>query len=114
MRSCAALCVYVLVAIPAHLTAQSDVVVPSARVVTFVNVRKGPSTSTPTVGELNKGEQAFLVSAFPNWYHIRLANGTEGFVSKAWTTKITSDPALSSTAGDVPFKVHFLDVGTGD
>jgi beta-lactamase superfamily II metal-dependent hydrolase len=104
----------VLVTIPAHLPAQTDVIVPSDRVVTFVNVRQGPSIGTPALGALNKGEQAVLVLSVPNWYRIRLEDGTEGFVSKAWTTKVTPAPASPPMAGDVPFKVHFLDVGTGD
>jgi len=112
VRFWTALCVCVLLAVSARLAAQTDVVVPSERVVTFVNVRQGPSIGTPAVGALNKGEHAALLGAVPLWYRIRLSDGSEGFVSKAWT-KVAPAPALPS-AGDVPFKVHFLDVGTGD
>ena len=46
----------------------------------------------------------------PNWYQVRLPDGIEGFVSKAWTTRRTQ-PVPSA---DPSFTVRFLDVGTGD
>jgi hypothetical protein len=69
-------------------------IAPSNRVVTRVNVRIGPSTEEPVVGKLQPGDTAELLSAVPSWYQIRLTNGVEGFVSKAWTVEVI--PASSS------------------
>lgn len=90
------------------LYARADKVMPSERVTSHVNVREGPSASTPIVGQLRVGEQAELVAPVPRWYQIRLADGTVGFVSKAWTTLVLEN------ATEVSFQIHFLDVGTGD
>jgi beta-lactamase superfamily II metal-dependent hydrolase len=104
----------VLAAVP---SAFADQITPAERVVDSINVRSGPSTASAIVGQLRKGEAATLIEPVPRWYKIRLANGTEGFVSKAWSQRVTAPdspttPAASAT--DVAFKVHFLDVGTGD
>ncbi len=109
-----AVCACLLVTIPAHLAAQTDVVVPSERVVTFVNVRQGPSITVirPPWAHSTGANTQSCSGLVPLWYRIRLSDGSEGFVSKAWT-KVAPAPALP-VAGDVPFKVHFLDVGTGD
>jgi beta-lactamase superfamily II metal-dependent hydrolase len=82
---------------------------PSDRVTNHVNVREFPSTQdTNTVGELKVGKEAILIESVPRWYKVRLSNGIEGFVSKAWTT-------LSEvSAQDQPFSIHFVDVGVGD
>jgi hypothetical protein len=95
---------------------QTDVIVPSDRVVNAVNVREGPTTSSAIVGKLRPGEQASLLLDVPSWYRIRLSNGVEGFVSKAWTDRLSPPPTPSPTtaSADPAFKVHFLDVGTGD
>jgi SH3-like domain-containing protein len=66
------------------LPAIADQVIPADRVVQSVNVREGPSTTTARIGLLRKGDRATLLLSVPNWYRIRLADGTEGFVSKAW------------------------------
>lgn len=94
---------------------QTDQITPSSRVVNSVNVREGPSADTPIVGELQKGQNAALLLSVPFWYHVRLPDGSEGFVSKAWTERIMAPaPAVAAAATDVGFTVHFLDVGTGD
>jgi beta-lactamase superfamily II metal-dependent hydrolase len=47
----------------------------------------------------------------PYWYKVQLPNGQPGYVAKAWSE-------LLPDSGRVPaaslFKIHFLDVGTGD
>ncbi|HEY6360544.1 MAG TPA: SH3 domain-containing protein [Vicinamibacterales bacterium] len=86
------------------------------KVVNAVIVREAASINSEVVGRLHKGEQATLILAVPRWYRVRLSDGTEGFVSKAWTTRVAqSAPATpAATLGDPAFTVHFLDVGTGD
>ena len=86
----------------------ADEVVTSDRVANFVNVREEPFGESRVVGALRPGERADLVGSVPRWYHVRLAGGVEGYVSKSWTDVIAAVP------GSSPFEVHFLDVGTGD
>src|SRR5688572_25583125 len=91
----------------------TDVIIPADRVADSVAVREEPSGTAVTIARLRKGEQAALIAAVPSWYRIRLTDGTEGFVPKAWTIKTTrTTPVARAAAGDIPFKVHFLDVGT--
>lgn len=86
----------------------ADKVVPSDRVTSHVNVREGPSGDTAIVGQLQPGEEADLIVSVPGWHKVRLSNGIEGFVHKAWTNLVPDGPA------EPQFQVHFLDVGTGD
>jgi beta-lactamase superfamily II metal-dependent hydrolase len=92
--------------------AAADDIAPADRVVNHVNVREGPSTDSPVVGILKKGDRASLLLTIPRWYQIRLADGTEGFVSKSWSQRIPAPTAVAS--GDIGFTIHFLDVDTGD
>lgn len=84
----------------------TDRVVPSDRVVNSVNVRESPETDSPILGELRTGDEATLLVDVPHWYRVRLTDGVEGFVSKAWTDLVQD--------AIVDFQIHFLDVGTGD
>jgi competence protein ComEC len=88
--------------------AASPQVTPSERVVNAVNVREEPTVASPILGELRPGEKAELVVSVPHWHRARLLDGTEGFVSKAWTD------IVEEHAGPLQFQIHFLDVGTGD
>src|SRR5688572_6146183 len=89
-------------------------ITPSQRVKEFVSIRPGPS-ATGEIGRLNKGERASLLESVPHWYKIQRPNGQPGFVPKAWTEIATEDPNVSPpTATPANFKIHFLDVGTGD
>jgi beta-lactamase superfamily II metal-dependent hydrolase len=91
---------------PPGLGAQETFVVPVDEVVSRVVVRSGPSAETADVGSLRPGSRAVLLGAVPRWYRVRLADGTEGFVSKRWTRVIPTEEPLS-------FEVHVIDVGTG-
>jgi hypothetical protein len=75
-----------LVLVP--LAAFAAEITPSDRVVTRVNVHAGPSTVETVVGKLQPGDRAELLSVVPNWYHIRLTDGIEGFVSRTWTVEV--------------------------
>ena len=91
--------------------ATADDVAPSARVSSAVLVRQGPSTDTAILARLRPGESARLVDEISGWYVIELADGTRGYVSKAWTIVITDGgtEALSQRG----YKIHVIDVGTG-
>lgn len=86
-------------------------VTPAERVTEKINVRDEASAASDLVGVLRVGESAESIASVPRWYRIRLSDGTEGFVSKAWSTLITE---ADGPVTEVPFEVHFLDVGTGD
>lgn len=92
--------------------AAADDIVPSARVSSAVLVREGPSTDTAILGRLRPGDSARLVGEVSGWYRVELPDGTQGYVSKAWTLVVGGAPpgeALTSAA----YKVHVIDVGTG-
>ncbi len=95
-----------LVAAPAI----ADDVAPSARVSSAVLVREGPSTDTAILGRLRPGDSAAIVGEVSGWYEVELAEGTRGYVSKAWTVVIADGE--ESPAGK-RYKVHVIDVGTG-
>src|SRR5436305_14841126 len=70
----------------------ADVVVPSPDVTSRVVVRATASSQSADKGSLRPGDQAELLGEVPSWYHIRLANGTEGFVPKRWTRVVSTTP----------------------
>lgn len=85
-------------------------VTPSERVTGHVNVREFPATQdSAVVGQLAVGQAAELLEVIPYWYRVRLGDGTEGYVSKAWT-RLVEDP----TTAALPFALHVVDVGVGD
>jgi len=66
----------------------ADQVTPSGRVISHLNVRQNPDVNSDVVGKLKPNETAELLESVPYWYKIRLNNGTQGFVSKAWAVKV--------------------------
>src|SRR5262245_45095682 len=65
--------------------ALADEVVPTAAVRTRVIVRERPEASSRDVGSLRPRERAEYLGAAPGWRRVRLADGTTGFVSEAFT-----------------------------
>ncbi|HEY8154763.1 MAG TPA: SH3 domain-containing protein [Myxococcota bacterium] len=65
--------------------ALADEVVPSAAVRTRVVVRERPEAASPDLGSLRPRERAEYLGATPGWRRVRLADGTTGFVSDAFT-----------------------------
>ena len=91
--------------------AAADSVVPLDDVSSSVTVRHSASSSSARVGSLRPGEQATLIGSVPNWHHIKLADGTIGFVSKRWTRVVPTSPPAPS--GAVSYTIDVVDVGTG-
>ena len=60
-------------------------VMPAERVRSRVNVRAHPSSASQIVTALAVGERAQLLGREGDWYHVRLPNGHEGYVSADWT-----------------------------
>ena len=77
--------------------AYADRIVPSDRVTTHLNVRRQASVGSDVVGRLRPNESAELVESVPYWYHVRLSDGTPGFVSKAWARRISE----AQESGDI-------------
>ncbi len=79
--------------------ALADAVVPSAAVRTRVVVRERPELASRDVGSLRPRERAEYLGAAPGWRRVRLADGTTGFVSEAFTAVQTraasAEPARS-------------------
>src|SRR5688572_23508193 len=63
-----------------------DLVTPSDRVTSFVNIRATPAEDGVDLGDLNIGEALPLLGDVPRWYQVQLPGGGTGFVSKSWTT----------------------------
>jgi hypothetical protein len=72
--------------------ALADSVVPSAAVQSRVIVREGPRASSRDVGSLRPQEHAAYLGAAPGWRRVRLADGTTGFVSEAFTEIAVAPP----------------------
>lgn len=64
------------------------VVVPSDRVETILNVRELPHVKSSIIGKLLPQQSADYLDSEPYWFHVRLDNGEEGYVSKTWSEKI--------------------------
>jgi beta-lactamase superfamily II metal-dependent hydrolase len=97
-----------LFCISASTLAAQEQVVPSQRVTNFVHIRNAPDGSGEK-GRLRPGESLPLVADVPRWYEVRLADGSTGFVSKAWTTIVRG---LAARQED-DLRIHFLNIGTG-
>ena len=89
-----------LVALFALATAPAlaDDVVPTAAVRTRVIVRERPEAASRDLGSLRPRERAEYLGAAPGWRRVRLADGTTGFVSEAFTEV----RALSASAESTP------------
>ena len=79
------------------LPAYADLVVPSSRVTSHLNVRQQPDVNSPVVGILSPGETAELAGSVPHWYKLTLNNGTQGFVSKAWAQVVSGTGEAGKT-----------------
>jgi beta-lactamase superfamily II metal-dependent hydrolase len=87
----------------------ADLVVPSERVVQFVDVREEPRSGSTSLAQLRIGRSAKLIESVPFWHHVELDDGQRGFVSKAWTRIVK---VLAAKAPE-ELRIHFLNVGPG-
>lgn len=76
-------------------------IIPSERVSSHLNVRSGPGTDNPVISTLDNDDSAELLGEVPYWYHVHLDSGAEGFVSKAWSTAISTDTLLRPGAWNI-------------
>jgi uncharacterized protein YgiM (DUF1202 family) len=62
---------------------------------TFLNVRAEPSVSAASVGRLDQGDLVTLIEfANATWAKITMQNGTQGFVSAQYISKLTTESKL--------------------
>lgn len=55
----------------------------------FLRVRDKPSLSGSQIAQVKPGETLVLLEELPSWYRVRLADGTEGYVSSTYVEKKT-------------------------
>lgn len=67
----------------------ADRVITIKEVTNRVKVRHRPNLEGPSIGSLKRNESAELIEEHPYWYHIKLNNGVPGYVSRAWTRKLS-------------------------
>jgi len=86
-------------------TAAAQGVVPSERVTSRVILRAEPTTAGADAGSLRPGERARLLAAGADGHQVALADGTEGFVSAAWTVLVPNAwDVAARPPEDVPAK----------
>lgn len=92
--------------------AVADRIEPSDRVETRLRVRDGPSTEASIVGFIRPGQSAEFRSSIPHWYEVSLEDGTFGFVSKAWSRLVASEPTQPFTLRLGAWNIKKLGHGT--
>lgn len=91
----------------------ADTVVPLDDVTTSVVVHQSASSTSTRVGNLRPGDEAELVGSVPNWHHVKLSDGTLGFVSKRWTRVVPTSTPVSGPTVAATYTIDIVDVGTG-
>lgn len=101
---------FATVAFAATAVAENDVrlVTPKQSAPRGVNVREKPSLRDGRIiGVIPSGHRLRLQGRVgAGWFRVTLRDGRTGFASAEWLDAISAE--------DVPFEVHFIDVGTGD
>lgn len=72
-------------------------VIPAPRITSPITVLEAPSSGSTPVGQLSPSESATLLESVPYWYHVRLRDGTSGYVSKVSTELVPVVEAASVT-----------------
>ena len=67
-----------------------------------LNLRSGPSTNYRVVKKLNKNTNINVIETLPNgWLKIKLSNGSKGYVSAKYISKLNSQPSSQNYQGKV-------------
>lgn len=82
----------------------ADVVVPSDRVTSALNVRH--LTTGEIVGQIPKGGQAQYMNSISGYYIVMLSDGTLGKVAKSWSRKV--EGSTSSTLKVATFNIQIF------
>lgn len=95
---------------------------PNDRVVVGLNVRAQPASDATIRAVLRPGERATHIGEVASWYHVRLADGTEGWASKGFLRVVADAPpsppptpsvAGALSAGPDDLYIRVVDVGPG-
>ena len=73
----------------------ADMVVPSDKVESFVNIRTAPESGAEVISRLHRGNPRPYVATHPGWNEVELGEGATGFVSSDWSIIITDEEALA-------------------
>lgn len=69
---------------------------------TDVIMRNGPGTSYDRIARLNKGQTAEVVEFKDNWYKVRFASGTTGWIRRDMLSVTDSTPAATAKPASLP------------
>lgn len=100
LRSCVLAC---LLAALASASA-ADQVTPSERVQSRLNVREQAAVGSRVVGALQRGEVALLLASHDGWHEVKLADGSTGFVSAAYTEVIADPEPEQPAPPEIPYE----------
>gem|GEM_PF-1811030 len=64
-----------------------------------VNLREGPGINYKVIGNVKKGTSLAILEEKGNWFHVRLENGSE-----AWVSKLATSEAPKSSPSSTPSK----------
>jgi beta-lactamase superfamily II metal-dependent hydrolase len=87
-----------------------------------LNFRPDPDTDVAPTDCLPPGTPVGVFETRPHWRKVRLTDGREGWVAKAFIEPATAHPVALAVDGGTPaapttgnwLEVHFVDVGQGD
>jgi hypothetical protein len=81
---------------PAPALRTTEIVLP------FVNVRQRPSTDSKIITVLKKETKLTVLEEKKGWLHVRLEDGTEGWVGKSMTSEGTQPPPAAPAKSKGP------------
>jgi hypothetical protein len=82
-------CLSLLMLFTINTPAHAERIITISDVANRVKVRHRPDLDSPAIGSLNYNESAELLESLPYWYHIKLDNGVPGYISRAWTRRLS-------------------------
>lgn len=70
----------------------------------LVNLRSGPGTNYPQVGQVKKGEILSLLDVHSQWYQIRTASGVQAYISANYVQSVNPGTSTPAPSNPVPSK----------
>lgn len=68
----------------------------------YVNLREGPGTQYKIIGKAFMKNTFETLAEHPDWLHVRLENGTEGWMSKKAASEFSMTPSSQSSPASPP------------
>jgi hypothetical protein len=83
---------------PAETSKISPSSLPRGKVIwVYVNLREGPGTQYKVIGKAFMKNTFEILAEHPDWLHVRLENGTEGWMSKKAASEFSMTPSSQSS-----------------